>query len=64
MSSQVVFIFVPVEATGEGFAERLHECIASIEPKPEPATNEAVRAEAEKDQPLWTWFMPNPRPVR
>jgi len=58
-SCQIVFIFVPIEASREDFGEKLRECIAAIQPKEEPKQVGEVCAETDEPQPLWTWFLPN-----
>lgn len=66
MATQIVFVFVPVEKTGDGFAEQLRECLTSLGPQPSHPAAEVAEAKAEPAPaaPLWTWFMPNPRPSR
>ena len=60
----VVLIFVPFDRSRERFGSKLWESLAALETpeaREQPAPAEAKRF-ADETLPLWTWFLPNPRP--
>ena len=62
--NSVVFIFVPFDGSQREFDVRLRDCLRALETPPVEARASPRAAEQATGQcaPLWTWFLPNPRP--
>lgn len=63
-SRSLVFVFVPVDADGENMSSHLRELATALFDAQSVHRPEAriEKKPAAGEMPLWTWFLPNPRP--
>ena len=58
--NQVVIFFVPVNATQQDLEVALREQLAALDVDRTRTGTPGHEPDGPNEQPLWTWFLPNP----